>query len=275
MGAVLNNSRSEPDQSRTPTHAVNDKRTVEGHSAASNKWMADLGKAHENEFGSFSLPEDVERGMAKVADQAEMRSPETSRKANRTSYMATPGSKRKWEDEDTLPTPITGTSNPGNGYARGLNNDDVFGTPSSMLKKVPEWGGPDRFGFRSPSATPSHFSHRESTEVSEERGQRTGQSYDITEEVMYLLREQKLDPEITTSLQELLNKHALKISGIAKGRDITRVALKAKDSKIAELQQKISSLEAEREMDKKIVRHFKDDMTQSMERKRGRGRGRG
>jgi hypothetical protein len=133
-------------------------------------------------------------------------------------------------------------------------------------------GANDRFGFRSPSATPSHFSLQR--EASEDRGERARQSYDITDGVMDLLRDQHIDEETTTSLKELLNKHALKISGISKGRDITRVALKAKDAKIAELQQKVAAMESERELDKRIIRHYKSDMTQSVERRRGRGRGR-
>ena len=60
-----------------------------------------------------------------------------------------------------------------------------------------------------------------------------------------------------------------------KGRDITRVALKAKDAKIAELQQKITALEKEREMDKSIIRHFKSDMAESIASRQRRGRGRG
>jgi len=266
----MNNTRSEQDHLRTPTEAARDKRTVEGHSAASNKFMADLAKTDEDEYGNFSLPPEVEREMAEVAEQAEMRSPETPRKAAKTSHLTTPGSKRK-RDEDTLPTPATGASKATASYNSTLNDDDVFGTPSSKVKGS-MWSGQDRFGFRSPSATPSH--HQESTEAAEDRGERAQQSYDIYDEVMDLLKDQHIDQETTSSLQELLNKHALKISGIAKGRDITRVALKAKDAKIAELQQKITALEAERDMDKKIIRHFKSDMAHSVEKRRGRGRGR-
>ena len=91
---------------------------------------------------------------------------------------------------------------------------------------------------------------------------------------MDLLKDQHIDDETRSILKELLSKHAMKISGIAKGRDITRIALKAKDAKIAELQQKITALETEREMDKTIIRHFKSDMAQSISSKYGRGRGR-
>jgi hypothetical protein len=268
MGAVMSNTQSEPDQRQTTTaEAARDKRTVEEHAAASNKLMADLAKGDEDEYGSsFELPPEMEKAMTKVAEQAEMRSPETPRKAIKTSYAATPGSKRKHEN-DSLPTPVTETSQTLAASNSTLNNDDVFGSPSTMVN-----GANDRFGFRSPSATPSHFSLQR--EASEDRGERPRQSYDITDGVMDLLRDQHIDEETTTSLKELLNKHALKISGISKGRDITRVALKAKDAKIAELQQKIAAMESERELDKRINRHYKSDMAQSVERRRGRGRGR-
>ena len=270
MGAVINNTRSEADKRRTTTaEAASDKRTMEGHAAASNKFMADLAQDDEGEYGSFGLAPNMERAMAKAVEQAEMRSPETPRKAIKTSYAATPGSKRKRE-EDSLPTPTTGTSKTLAASNGAANDDDVFGAPSTTVQPG------NRFGFRSPSATPSHFSlQRESTEATDDRGERPQQSYDITDEVMDLLRDQHLDEEITRNLRELLNKHALKISGISKGRDITRIALKAKDAKIAELQQKIASLETERDLDKRIIRHYKSDMAQSVERRRGRGRGRG
>jgi hypothetical protein len=277
MGAVINNTRSEQEQRQSTTsEAARDRMTVEGHAVASNKFMSDLAKDDEDEYGdSFALPPEMEKAMAMVADQAEMRSPETPRKAIKTSYAATPGSKRKRE-EDSLPTPVTGTSKTlSASHGSALNNDDVFGTPSSHARGT-LWDGNDRVGFRSPSVTPNHFSHqRESIEASEDRGDRVPHSYDITDEVMDLLKEQNLNEEVAMDLKELLNKHALKISGIAKGRDITRVALKAKDAKIAELQQKITALEAERDLDRRIIRHYKSDMAESVERRRGRGRGRG
>ena len=171
----------------------------------------------------------------------------------------TPGSKRK-RDEDTLPTPVTG----------GTKNGDIFNTPSSRGI----WGRTQHSGLRSPSNTPTPSRFRDATEKGETRGETTNQGYDITEEIFELLRSQHIDEETSSSLRQLLNKHALKISGIAKGRDVTRLALKAKDVKIAELQEKITALEIEREMDKTIIRHFKSDMAQSISAKRGRGRGR-
>ena len=49
------------------------------------------------------------------------------------------------------------------------------------------------------------------------------------------------------AVKDTLNSYALRVSGIEKGRDITRLALKKKDEKIAELERRIQDLEAERE----------------------------
>ena len=174
----------------------------------------------------------------------------------------TPGSKRKREG-DALPTPAT----------KAFKEEDIFTSPSTGRLKEPMWDGKERFGLRSPSATPTPSRFRGGTEVEDLPREKIINGYDISKEVMELLRDQHIDDDKSSSLRELLSKHALKMSGIAKGRDITRVALKTKDTKIAELQQKVTALETEREMDKIIIRHFKADMANSIS-KRGRGRGR-
>lgn len=194
-----------------------------------------------------------------------MAAPETPRKATKTNNFETPGSKRKWA-EYTLPTPV---SNKSDAVPDLRRDEEIFSTPVSRSTGG-MWDGNEH--FRSPSNTPTPIRYRESTVTSEASQDRPQNSYDISDEVMELLKDQGIGEETTTNLKQLLNRHALKISGIAKGRDITRVALKAKDSKIAELQQRISALETEREMDKTIIRHFKSDMAQSIERKRGRGK---
>lgn len=259
--AVINNTRSEADhQLYTPSTGARDKNTVEGLSAASNKWMADLGKVDEDEFGDWSLSRDEERKLVQVAV-----APETPRKATKTNNFVTPGSKRKWA-EDTLPTPVTRQSD---ALPNMRRDEEVFFTPASKLVGG-MWDGKGR--FRSPSHTPTPGRYHESTVTSETSQDRTQNMYDISDEVTELLKDQGINEETTINLKQLLNRHALKISGIAKGRDITRVALKAKDSKIAELQQRISALETEREMDKTIIRHFKSDMAHSIEKKHRRGK---
>lgn len=59
-----------------------------------------------------------------------------------------------------------------------------------------------------------------------------------------------LPDELTSKLGHVLTRHELRTQGVTKGRDITRLALKARDAKIVELQATITSLEAEREVDR-------------------------
>ena len=263
MRAVINNSRTESDGMRTPADSARVKTAAE--SSRGNNWIQNLGKTDEDEFGEFPLSaHDVEEVAETLAQRTPQPPPypETPRKAIKTEPFTTPGSKRKREEE-TLPTPVTGR----------IKDEDVFTSPSTGRLTGHMWDGNEHLGLRSPSVTPTPSRTRDAIEGSEGPGEKAKQGYDITEDVMDLLKGQHIDDETGSSLNEMLTKHALRISGIAKGRDITRVSLKAKDAKIAELQQKITALETEREMDKTIIRHFKSDMAQSISSKRGRGRG--
>lgn len=58
-----------------------------------------------------------------------------------------------------------------------------------------------------------------------------------------------LPADLTSKLKAVLTRHELRIQGVAKGRDITRLALKAREAKVAELQATIANLEAERNVD--------------------------
>ncbi|KAH6670454.1 hypothetical protein B0J14DRAFT_618775 [Halenospora varia] len=243
--ALISNTRSEADTNKTPANASRDRRTIEGFNAASNKFMSDLARKEEEEFGDESLSDGDLVSVAEAASsqsQSQTLSPEIPRKAIKTSAFATPGSKRKWEES--------------NGEVEGGMSD-----------------GSELSGMRSPSETPTPGRFRDATSGIESRKE---ENYDITDSVLDLLKDSNIDEETKASLKMLLNRHALKIFGVAKGRDITRVALKAKDTKIAELQQRITQLETEREMDKTVIRHFKKDMAESVaNRGKGRGRGRG
>lgn len=261
---MINNSRSEPGvTSKTLADASRDdranKNTIEGHIAASEKRIADYAKAEEDEFGDFSLSADdlvqLDTPSKTTAHQrgADL---ETPRKVVKFDTAMTPGSKRK-SDEMAWPTPQTG-------------NNDVFSGPALTRLKGSMWDGNKNPGLVSPAITPTPSRFRDALQ-----GQPEHTDYDVTTEVMDMLQGQNVDEETSKKLKEVLNKHALKTSGIAKGRDISRLALKSKDAKIAELQQRISALETEREMDKVVIRNIKDDITRSVSARRGRERGRG
>ena len=76
----------------------------------------------------------------------------------------------------------------------------------------------------------------------------------------------ELSHEAVNSLNEICNRHTLNLQGITRGRDISRIAIKTKDSQIAELQSKISALEAEKEANKAVIRHLRRDMELSREK---------
>jgi hypothetical protein len=274
MRAVMENTRSESDASRAPADTARDKMTIEGHSAASNKFMADLAKADANEFRDWGLSQKEEKTLVKEVERADAAEfPDTPRKSIKTLEFATPGSKRK-RDEATLPTPVSELQNRNIDTQSTMRDEDVFHTPQSRLKGG-MWDGNVRFGLHSPSSTPTPSRFQDATATGGTASQRYRPNYDLTDEVLDILNNQNIDEETTSNLRALLSKHAVRVSGISKGRDITRVAVQTRDAKIVELQQKIASLEAERAMDKTIIKHLRADMTHSVENGRSRGPGRG
>lgn len=74
---------------------------------------------------------------------------------------------------------------------------------------------------------------------------------------------------IEQSLVSLLNRHDLRTQGIQKGREIARAAIQTKEKKITELQQRIASLEAERETSRVVIQHLKSDIAKSPVKKGG------
>lgn len=92
-------------------------------------------------------------------------------------------------------------------------------------------------------------------------------------DVLRILEGVKLSNEMEQKLVELLNKHDLRTQGIAKGRDVTRLALGSKERKIAELEARIAGLEGERETNKAVIAHLKRDIVQTSPSKSRKSRG--
>lgn len=90
----------------------------------------------------------------------------------------------------------------------------------------------------------------------------------LATEALSVLRGTNLSKHVEQDLVELLNKHHLRTQGIIKGRDITRVAVAAKDARIAELQARIATLEAERETNRTVISLLKHDMATSPKKPR-------
>lgn len=142
------------------------------------------------------------------------------------------------------------------GLSTSVSNDDVFNTPRSSQ---------DVSGLLSPVETPS----REKLQ----RGVHCPTESDLVADVLRLLEGVKLSNEMEQKLVELLNKHDLRTQGIAKGRDVTRLALGSKERKIAELEARIAGLEGERETSKAVIAHLKRDIVQTSPSKSRKSRG--
>lgn len=227
--AVLANSRSEPmtpskDRSRTVSPDIITPYTP-SKAPTSTQSASTQGEA-------FDWPNSDDDELSKVADRASMAPPETPRKAVKTDMFASPSKRRYDEMESGLATPAP---------------DDVFTTPSSGLQ------GKNLFtaGLISPAETPTPSRFRDLP---------LGGDSELTTEILAALSSIAVDCETRDALKTVCNKHALRTQGIAKGRDISRLAIKAKDGRIAELQARIAALEAERENNRAVIRHLRRDM---------------
>ncbi|RFU34316.1 hypothetical protein B7463_g1964, partial [Scytalidium lignicola] len=254
---IFDNSHSELDvRHKTPLKETPRKRTIKGDNETSKESLPKLAAQGDDEFGSFPLSaEDV----GEIVGAAE-RQLETPRKTIKASQYATPRSTKRQDKISALPTPMT-----------ERKDEDVFTTPATK-RKANIFERNESFGLQTPSKTPS-LKRSFDTSMSSDHGEISLNNYDITNEIMDLLKDQVIDDETLSSLRSLLSKHALRTSGIARGRDISRLGLKNKDIKIAELQERIRALETEREMDKTIIRHFKSDMANSIANRGGGSRG--
>lgn len=273
-GAVLSNSRSEPRSILSPSITANpqtpkkpmptaqqptpDTRT---HKRADSSETVDF--EHEE---SFNWPSSDDEALAKVAAQASADLPppqpvfETPRKAARTEEYASPGKRTHTEmlnDSTTI--------------MRLQNVGDVSTTPATLKKSLSS-------RLVSPSPTPAH----ERFHVHQLQGA-VPEPSTLAQEALDILRKNPLPllSSVEHELVDLLNKQDLRAQGITKGRELSRLAVIAREKRIAELQNRITGLELEKETQRQVIGHLKQDMATSPTKSpytkspyRGRGRGR-
>ncbi|KAJ5336862.1 uncharacterized protein N7506_004884 [Penicillium brevicompactum] len=82
---------------------------------------------------------------------------------------------------------------------------------------------------------------------------------DLAKSLMDILdkHEVVLPNKARDDVTSLLNRHDLKTQGIIRGRDMTRLALKKKDTEIANLKERVANLEAQRQLDRTLLDGFK------------------
>jgi hypothetical protein len=151
--------------------------------------------------------------------------PQTPRKAPRTAATTTPGKRARSRSPSALPTSTT----PPHTLSTPQINRILF--PTSQQQQS------DPYSPTSPSP-PS-----------------IPNSNTLTYEILTLLTAHNitLSPPATAALSHICNTHALRTQGIARGRDVSREALKEKERKIEELKRRVEGLEAERERDRAVI----------------------
>ncbi|KAK4507877.1 hypothetical protein PRZ48_001612 [Zasmidium cellare] len=248
-GVVREDSDTDVSPSPTPTPVANSRRKRNARDAS-----LDHDEEEEEDFG---LEPDEEQELANL----DTSSFETPQKAQKTGVYATPAttvrkSSRKlpWVDEVVQPVSPTST--------RKIAD---FFTPSKPPPKAVTFEEPPTSSdvtTTSAIATPKDSGTTPAAPTSPSPSSRykdalvdpADASSSLTNEVLTELSHLDIPREKIEKLRSILSKHDLKTQGVTKGRDISRLALKAKGAKIAELEAKIASLEAEREVDRGVIR---------------------
>ena len=214
---------------------------------------------------------------------------QSSSSATATQQTAGPGDEFSWEQEDgrfnnevdgamatvgtpRRPTSLLASTTP---HRRaGPRQDHLtksLQTPSTSLggsrNAVPEHSAPSasylttplkRKRFEGPLSdiTPSPFRFR-SSQGSESHARDDDEQ--IVDSVFDVLGEEatQLGTDTVDALQQMLAKHSLRVQGIIKGREVSRLGLAAKEAKIAELQHRVAALEAELEAERAASRHVR------------------
>lgn len=211
-------------------------------SSAVKRSARDAGMDEDEDLFSWPLTGQEERDLGAAADGT---APETPHKIQKTGVYATPATtgKRKlpWLERPT--TPVTSS-------ARASN--DYFNTPTrapATLAPVAEYPLQTPTGTTAQSPSPPRFKDALTNPADS--------ASSLTSEALAALASTNVAPDVLSHLRSILSKHDLKTQGIIRGRDISRLALTARDAKIAELQKRIESLQADMELDRSVMRQLR------------------
>ncbi|GME40332.1 putative px domain-containing protein [Neofusicoccum parvum] len=225
--AVLAGRAAEPAYGAAATTAAAAAAT-KGNGAAKRKFLEEVDGEEtqdeddgDEEYG-WAPEVGVEDAIGRVLDSnhATMPPPSTPRKALKGSLHGTPGG-------SGLMTPVSHRTSNG--------------------------AGPASKAADAATPTPARFGTTATTPSTTGGGDDIGDT--IVPEVLHLLQERgvQLDNEAGDALQKVLKAHSLRMQGLARGRDISRLAVRERNAKIAELQARITALEAELETQKAVI----------------------
>lgn len=203
-----------------------------------------LGVLQEDGDAGFDVDfdSDEERQLMQLADASAEKfrqSQAAESSVARGDSFTTPSARRTRNAPGDLPTPLTRNSLP-------IASEQREATAKRQRTEVA--------AAATPATTPTP-ARSTGTGHDGSSGIFGGDDYDITEEVMGLLGE---GPAVTDAarhgIRDALNRYALRVRGIERGREMARATVKAKDGRIAELQARVAALENERRVNKERIK---------------------
>ncbi|GAB7328166.1 hypothetical protein MBLNU13_g00194t1 [Cladosporium sp. NU13] len=217
--------------------------------------------SEDDELLQWPLTGQEEQDLIDAADSV-VPAPETPRKAVKTGIYATPAT--TVEKKRTLPwlqNKLDESGLPETTSVSASHQNDYLASPSKQYTKtlppIPEQLYPPTPTLQ--ANTPDAYSKSASNpgRFKDALANPPDGTSSLTNEVLSALSDTQVPDEVLTTLRGILNKHDLKSQGVVKGRDISRLALKAKEAKIVELQARVASLRAERELDRGVIRSLR------------------
>ncbi|RMY04290.1 hypothetical protein D0868_07026 [Hortaea werneckii] len=205
---------------------------------------------------SWSLTAQEEQDLAKVAART---APETPNKAQKTGVYATPATSGKRK----LPWEMPQQQQPATPSTVGTNGKTVTDYFHQSPSKRPAAFSPITEELEpvieTPHAAPTPATAQTPTSARHHNAlvNPADSASTLTAEALSALSAVRLPPDVLSNLRSILSKHDLKTQGVTRGRDISRLALKSKEAKIAELQKRIESLEADMELDRGVIRQLR------------------
>ncbi|KAH7170662.1 hypothetical protein EDB81DRAFT_174857 [Dactylonectria macrodidyma] len=211
----------------------------------SSKRKRDVFEEDVDEFSD--LGSDEERQMAEIADQS-------AEKLKAQRAFTTPSTNHTNDAADSLPTPsVTRTLFPGPSTTDQKRHKQV-----SFEDVTPATEG--TLGRDTPLTTPTPV-----RSLAPPPSSPPDDGIDVTDEVMDLLRGQKVDPDVLHTIQGTLSTAARRAKGIALGRDSARASLKVRDDTVAALQERILALENREKMLRSQVTNIKANLMKMYE----------
>jgi hypothetical protein len=159
------------------------------------------------------------------------------------------------ESDDEMELTAIADKSPASSFVTPTNNRTILGLPTPS--RTGDGTSRVLFPEASSSKRQKTVSFEESTKSFSSSGTMTPGStsaspldagFDVTAEVMDLLKEKGLDRHVLRSVEEKLAESARKVRGILQGRLAAREAVRERDERIRRLQERVAALENKAQM---------------------------